>query len=441
MAKDKQTFVCRECGHTESKWLGRCPDCGGWNTLEEYTHKSESKAARSQTLAEVKTDKKERVLCGIEEMDRVLGGGLVPGSAVLLGGEPGIGKSTLIMQLAEKSGLKTVYISGEETATQLKERSRRLKIAGGDIHLVCETSLPSVLKTLDNIKPGLVILDSIQTIIDPDTGSVPGTVNQLKLCTLTVTHWAKQNSAALFCVAHVTKEGTIAGPKVIEHMVDTVLYFDRTSDDTRFLRSVKNRYGPTDEIGLFTMTAEGLKEIRDPRFFIEKRQQALPPGIAFVPVFEGSRVFLVEIQTLLVPAKSSFSRVYSDRIDSAKVSRIAAVLEKQFSMNFSDQDIYVNVAGGIRINETASDLALAAALYSGRTDLALPSSWAFCGEISLAGEIRHVSHLGRRMKTTAELGFSHLVCPSTEEKGIDITLMQTNHIKEVFSIISKAATD
>lgn len=440
MAKDKQTFVCRECGHTESKWLGRCPDCGGWNTLEEYAHKAESKAAPSQTLAEVKTGKKERVPCGIEEMDRVLGGGLVPGSAVLLGGEPGIGKSTLIMQLAEKSRLKTIYISGEETAAQLKERSRRLKIAGVDIHLVCETSLPSVLKSLDNIKPGLVILDSIQTIIDPDTGSVPGTVNQLKLCTLTVTRWAKQNSAALICVAHVTKEGTIAGPKVIEHMVDTVLYFDRTSDDTRFLRSVKNRYGATDEIGLFTMTAEGLKEIRDPRFFIEKRQQALPPGIAFVPVFEGSRVFVVEIQTLLVPAKSSFSRVYSDRIDSAKVSRIAAVLEKQFSMNFSDQDIYVNVAGGIRINETAGDLALAAALYSGRTDLALPSSWAFCGEISLAGEIRQVSHLGRRMKTTADLGFSHLVCPVSEEKGAEITLIRADHIKEVFSYISKAAT-
>lgn len=439
MAKEKLTFICSECGHAESKWLGRCPDCGAWNSLTEHSHKPESRAAKSQTLAEVKTDKKERILCGIEEMDRVLGGGLVPGSAILLGGEPGIGKSTLIMQLAEKSSLKTVYISGEETAAQLKERSRRLKVSGRDIHLVCETSLPSVLKTLEKLKPGLVILDSIQTIIDPDTGSVPGTVNQLKLCTLTMTRWAKQNSAVLICAAHVTKEGTIAGPKVIEHMVDTVLYFDRTSDDTRFLRSIKNRFGATDEVGLFTMTAEGLKEIRDPRFFIEKRQQVLPPGIAFVPVFEGSRVFLVEIQTLLVPAKSTYSRVYSDRIDSAKISRIAAVLEKQFSMNFSDQDIYVNVAGGIRINETANDLALAAALYSGRTDLALPSSWAFCGEISLAGEIRHVSHLGRRIKTTSELGFSHLVCPATEEKGSGITLIQTNHIKDVFSIISKAA--
>ncbi|MBN1647035.1 MAG: DNA repair protein RadA [Spirochaetales bacterium] len=440
MSKIKQLFICKSCSHQETKWLGRCPECGEWNTFEESFPGSESSPAETKLLSEIKAAKEERVSCGIGEMDRVLGGGLMPGSAVLLGGEPGIGKSTLIIQTAELSKLKTLYISGEETGKQLRERAGRLGLAGNNIHIVCETNLPVVLKTLEKTAPGLVILDSIQTITDPQTGSVPGTVNQLKICTLSLSRWVKEHNASLICIAHVTKEGTIAGPKLIEHMVDTVLYFDRSEDDTRFLRSIKNRYGATDEIGLFTMTEQGLKEIRDPRFFIEKRQQTLPPGIAFVPVFEGSRVFVVEIQTLLVPAKASFSRIYSDKIETSRVSRIAAVLEKQFSMNFSNQDIYINVAGGIRLTETAIDLALAAALYSGRTDLALPPSWTFCGEISLAGEIRNVAHLQRRMKTASELGFTHLVGPVTDEKGADITLMQSAHVKNAFSLLAKAVT-
>ena len=442
MAKQKNAFICGECGYQSIKWLGRCPECGTWNSMTEQSNVlSVSSDITLTTLSEVKNESRERIDCGIGEMNRALGGGLMMGSTSLIGGEPGIGKSTLIMQIADKSGLITAYVSGEETAQQIKLRSDRLKVKGKNITLICDTHLGPIINALEKIKPTLIIIDSIQTLVDGEAGSQPGSINQLKSCSLAISRWAKLNNSALILIAHVTKEGTIAGPKILEHMVDAVLYFDGGSYDARFLRSVKNRFGPTDEVGLFTMGEKGLEEIRDPRFFLEKRKQNPPPGIAFVPTFEGSRVFMVEIQALVAPAKGSFSRIYSDKIENNRVSRIAAVLEKHISIDFSDKDLYVNVAGGIKISETACDLALAAALYSARTDKALPSSWAFCGEISLAGEIRHIGKSDRRIKTAEELGFTHIIGPECQENVRNISYMSVENIKEFISLLAKGIKD
>jgi DNA repair protein RadA/Sms len=337
-------------------------------------------------------------------------------SAILLGGEPGIGQSTLLLQIAAAALTKgrVLYISGEESAGQVRMRSDRLGLSEEStrIEICCTGAMEEILPILDSVKPVLVMADSAQTLHTDEAGPAPGTINQMKFCSYELISWIKEHDAALFLAAHVTKDGLISGPKTLEHMVDTVLYFEQSENrsaqgDCRFLRAVKNRFGSVDEIGIFTMEETGLAMVADPSLlFLVRREGTLPPGIAIAAVLEGSRTLLVEIQALTVPAKGSISRVFSGSIDSSRVSRIAASLEKHLSLKFSDQDLYVNVAGGMRISEVGVELALAAALYSARTGLPLPAVTAIAGELSLAGEVLPVRRLQIREKTAQGLGFA-----------------------------------
>lgn len=381
--------------------------------------------AKPVPLASVNPLEGTRISTGIPEFDRVLGGGAMKRSAVLIGGEPGIGKSTLLLQTAaqlaaSKAAGPVLYVSGEESAAQIRARADRLgltdSVKGGGLDLLCTTHLADIEDAMNTMTPGFVVIDSIQTVYSPDAGIVPGTVNQLKYCANELIGWVKERDSVLVITAHVTKEGAIAGPKSLEHMVDAVISFERNQEQVRFLRAQKNRFGSVDELGIFAMTEAGLIPVEDPStLFITRRSGQLPAGVASVPVFEGSRVFLVEIQALTVPAKASITRVYSDKIDSARVSRVAAVLEKRAGLRFSDQDIYINVAGGVRLTESAIDGALAAALYSARTDLPLPENAAVVGELSLAGEIRPVNRIKQRSKAASGLGYSLVLAPEKEE--------------------------
>jgi DNA repair protein RadA/Sms len=431
MKKQKTTiFRCSACGHEEPKWLGRCPSCGEWNTLVETSVATAggrrggpdtggplARDVTSLPLSAVDPQEGTRIPSGIGELDRVLGGGIMKRSAVLVGGEPGIGKSTLLLQAAAACGTKgrVLYISGEESAGQVRMRADRLGITGERIELFCSGRLEEIERVLDAVKPVLVVVDSVQTLHTPEVGLVPGTVNQMKYCCHELVSWVKERDAALFLVAHVTKDGLIAGPKTLEHIVDTVLYFEQNDADSRFLRAAKNRFGSVDEIGIFTMGEKGLQPVDDPSsLFLVRREGELPPGIATAAVLEGSRTLLVEIQALVVPAKGAMSRVFSDRIDGARVSRVAATLEKHLKLRLSDHDLYVNVAGGIRIAEVGVELALAAALHSARTGLALPARTAIAGELSLAGEVRPIRRLSSRIKTAQGLGFERFIGPRSD---------------------------
>lgn len=428
MSKKKKeiVFKCSECGYSQPTWLGRCPDCGQWNTFVEYSVSQDAKSLglgatvtkiKPVTLSTVNPMEGSRLLTGISEFDRVLGGGAMKRSCVLIGGEPGIGKSTLLLQTAAAVSAqgKVLYVSGEESPSQIRARADRLDLDCDNIHLLCTSHLDDIEEALNDIEPVFVVIDSIQTVFSSDAGIVPGTVNQLKYCANELISWVKERDSVMILVAHVTKEGSIAGPKSLEHMVDCVISFDRNDDEIRFLRAQKNRFGSIDELGIFSMGEKGLNVVEDPStLFITRRTGVLPAGVAVVPVFEGSRVFLVEIQALCVAAKANITRVYSDRIDSNRVSRIAAVLEKRAGLRFSDQDLYINVAGGVKLTESAIDGALAAAMYSARTDMALPEGTVIVGELSLAGEVRPVPRLKQRAKTAQNLGFTNIIAPEKE---------------------------
>jgi len=467
--KKQKTIVykCSSCGKEEPKWLGRCPECGEWNTfLETSVSNTSAKNINSQRqrmahtlpLAAVDPMEGSRIKSGIGELDRVLGGGaggtdcgIMKCSSILVGGEPGIGKSTLLMQIAASAETKgrVLYVSGEESAGQLRLRADRLglnkdKSIMERIEILCSGNLNEIETVLNNVKPVLILIDSAQTLFSENAGAVAGTVNQMKFCSFELIAWAKEHDAALFLTAHVTKEGVISGPKTLEHMVDTVLYFeqnDRTSGlsgtaDCRFLRAAKNRFGSTDEIGIFTMGEQGLSSVEDTgRMFLIRREGDLPPGVAAAAVLEGSRTILVEIQALCIPAKGSISRVFSDKIDSSKVSRISAALEKHLGIRLSDQDLYVNVAGGIRITEVGADLALACAIYSARTGLALPADLAIAGELSLTGEIHPIRRLAGRVKTSKTLGFNNFLGPLSEqpEQGLMSARDIKSAIKKIYN--------
>lgn len=456
MAKKNGTIMykCTNCGYSQPKWLGRCPECGEWNSLEEIIidrnaltpggrGSEQVQKQKPVDLASVQAMEAVRLSTGIEEFDRVLGGGATKRSAILLGGEPGIGKSTLLLQTASSAAAnlknqtgKILYVSGEESAAQIKDRANRLGVDSSNIQVLCTSRLEDTLDALDSLNPVFVVIDSIQTIYSAEAGLIPGTVNQLKYCANELIAWVKERDSVLIMTAHVTKEGTIAGPKSLEHMVDTVISFERNTDDIRFLHAQKNRFGSVDELGIFTMTEKGLVPVQDPAsLFLTKRsesQTTQPAGVACTPVFEGTRVFLVEIQALTVPAKASVSRVYSEKIDSGRVARVAAVIEKRCGLKFSDQDIYVNVAGGVRLTESSIDAALACALYSARTDIPLNINTAVFGELSLAGEIRPVTKSKQRIKAAQNLGFSKVVAPEAEEGSV-----KAENIREIIKTLFK----
>ncbi len=410
--------------------MGRCPECGQWNSLRESAMAQDRDERAGETfplpIGSIDPGDAARLSTGLSEVDRVLGGGLMRGSATLVGGEPGIGKSTLLLQLCARAETKgrILYVSGEESPAQIRMRADRLGAVRDGLEVFCSSDLGLVRATLDALRPTIAVIDSIQTLHADEAGSVPGTANQIKYCAQELSAWAKAHDAALIIVAHVTKEGLIAGPKAAEHLVDAVLGFEQGEGDMRILRASKNRFGSAEEVGLFRMVEEGLEEVSDPSglFLVRRESGKMPVGTAVAPVHEGSRVLLVEIQSLTVPAKAGLTRVYSERIEAGRVSRIAAILEKHLGLRFSDQDIYVNVAGGMRLAEPGIDLALACALFSARSDTAMPANSALAGELSLSGELRPVRQMRRRAKASAALGFSLLLGPreAVGEAGVAI---------------------
>lgn len=433
MAKKESSvrYVCTSCGREEPKWMGRCPSCGAWNSFaeEKVTPESSNKTQAQvpiidtalKALSDITVDSGCRFESGISELDRVLGGGIMRPSSVLVGGEPGIGKSTIMLQMisACSSQGKVLYVSGEESPSQVKLRAQRLNLRLEDIRILCDTRLEALIEAIETLSPVMVVVDSLQTLSSATVPSIAGSPNQMRACTLALSLLAKSKDIAMFFIGHVTKDGTLAGPKIVEHLVDTVLYFEGTETGVRFLRAAKNRFGSVDEIGIFSMDPDGLHAVKDPtEHFISSREKGeLPSGIAYTAIVEGSRSFLVEIQALTVPAKSGLSRVFSDRIDTARVNRVAAILERHAGIKLNDQDIYINVAGGIKINEVSIELALALALWSARTDEPLCENLVSFGELSLAGEVRPVSFLERRLKASIDMGFSEFLAPFAQKKS------------------------
>lgn len=443
--KSTTQFICSQCGYTSPKWLGRCPDCGSWNsfTEEKIEEKKgigkESLQCSSTTLSDVAYESEFRFESGISELDRVLGGGIVRSSSVLVGGEPGIGKSTLLLQVVASCSArrKVLYVSGEESASQVRQRAERLGLGLEGINIFCETKLEKIISVLKNEKPQIAVIDSLQTLATDELTSVAGSVTQIRNCCMEITALCKAIGTAVFFIGHVTKEGTLAGPKIIEHMVDTVLYFEQAAMGVRLIRAAKNRFGSVDEIGIFTMTASGLEGVKDPAsFFISERTGAtLPPGISYTAITEGSRTFLVELQALVVEAKSGYSRVYSDKIDSSRVLRVCAILERHAGIRLGDKDIYVNVAGGIKVNEVSVELALALALWSAYSETELPAKMLSFGELSLAGEVRPVNYGDRRLKAASEMGFDKAMVPASMhfEKN-NVLLKRCQKVRDAFTL-------
>ncbi|MEM9129920.1 MAG: DNA repair protein RadA [Pseudomonadota bacterium] len=425
------SFSCTDCGAVYSKWSGRCEACGSWNTLVEeapLTTGPSSKslgAKRGNAIVLGDLSKSEapppRTLSGITELDRVLGGGLVPGSAVLVGGDPGIGKSTLLLQAAARfasAGLSTIYVSGEEASAQVRMRASRLGLSDAPLQLATATSLRDILTTLDAAAPQLVIIDSIQTMWLDTVDSAPGSVSQVRSSAHELTTFAKRKGCSVILVGHVTKEGQIAGPRVVEHMVDTVLYFEgERGHQFRILRAVKNRFGPADEIGVFEMTGAGLAEVGNPSaLFLSGRGDPAPGSVVFAGI-EGTRPVLVEMQALVAPTPHAQPRRAVVGWDSARLAMILAVLEARCGIPFTGLDVYLNVAGGIKINEPAADLAVAAALLSAREDTSLPQKCVLFGEISLSGALRPASQTENRLKEAKKLGFTSAILPSGGKPG------------------------
>ena len=441
MKESSVRYVCRECGHVENKWNGRCPECGSWNSFDEEKTAPVQKGriepqpvmnASLQKLSDVPYEAAMRVSSGIEELDRVLGGGVMRPSSVLVGGEPGIGKSTIMLQMlsALSENGNVLYVSGEESPSQVKMRAERLGLLSDQISIFCDTRLETLLETIEKVSPCYIIIDSLQTLYSASIASPSGSPNQIKVCCMEISLLAKKLGDAVFFIGHVTKDGLIAGPKIGEHIVDTVLYFESAETGMRLLRASKNRFGSVDEIGLFTMDGTGLHGVKDPSslFLSSRGGNALPAGIAFTSVVEGSRTFSVEIQALVIPARSGYQRIYSDRIDSARVSRVAAILQKHAGLNLSDQDIYVNVAGGMKLSEVSIELALALALYSSKEGISLRSSVAAFGELSLAGEVRPVSFSERRLKNLADMGFEEVLTADSKHR-LPISVKKVGNIK------------
>ncbi|WP_420567063.1 DNA repair protein RadA [Thalassovita sp.] len=430
MAKTK-TYSCTACGATTNKWSGRCDACGEWNTIIEDTPLSAgpskkslgNKRGASIQLSDLATQETPppRTKSGMDELDRVLGGGLVPASAILVGGDPGIGKSTLLLQAAARfsgAGLKTIYISGEEASAQVRMRAQRLGLTDAPVQLGAETNLRDILTTLDTEKPQLAIIDSIQTMWADNVESAPGSVSQVRAAAHELTTFAKRKGMSVILVGHVTKEGQIAGPRVVEHMVDTVLYFEgERGHQFRILRAVKNRFGPADEIGVFEMTGAGLSEVLNPSaLFLSERGEPSPGSVVFAGV-EGTRPVLVEFQALVAPTPHSQPRRTVVGWDGSRLAMILAVLEARCGIPFTGLDVYLNVAGGLKVSEPAADLAVAAALLSAREDAALPKDTVLFGEISLSGALRPVGQTENRLKEAQKLGFTTAIAPSGGKAG------------------------
>lgn len=429
MAKVKTVFVCQSCGYKVYKWAGKCPSCNQWNTFqEEIVDKKKSKVSsqviesKVERLVDVEIDKEDRLYTGSQELDRVLGGGIVKGSLILVGGEPGIGKSTLLIQVANKLGnsnLKVLYIAGEESAKQVKLRANRLKLKSDNLYILPESNLDIIKEGLNKISPDILIVDSIQTVFTPDLTSTPGSMSQVREVTHDLMNIAKDKGIATFIVGHVTKEGAIAGPKVLEHMVDTVLYLEGEKFHSyRILRAVKNRFGSTNEIGMFEMREIGLVEVEDPSLFLLSGRPELASGSVVVPTMEGTRPMLVEIQSLISPTIFGMPRRAAMGIDYNRVILMIAVLEKKVGYPLQNSDAYVNIVGGLQSKEPAMDLGIISSIASSFRDIPIDSDTIVMGEVGLTGEVRTVSFIEKRLKEAAKLGFKTAIIPKTNEKDL-----------------------
>ncbi|MGT2934116.1 DNA repair protein RadA [Streptococcus catagoni] len=431
MAKKKATFVCKECGYQSPKYLGRCPNCSAWSSFVEEVEIKEVKNARISLTGERSKPLKlkdvdniyySRTQTDMDEFNRVLGGGVVPGSLILIGGDPGIGKSTLLLQVSTQLANKGVvlYVSGEESVEQIKLRSERLGDIDNEFYLYAETNMQNVRAEVEKIQPDFLIIDSIQTIMSPDITGVQGSVSQVREVTAELMQLAKTNNIATFIVGHVTKEGTLAGPRMLEHMVDTVLYFEGERHHTfRILRAVKNRFGSTNEIGIFEMQSGGLIEVLNPsQVFLEERL-ADATGSAIVVTMEGSRPILAEVQALVTPTVFGNARRTTTGLDFNRVSLIMAVLEKRCGLLLQNQDAYLKAAGGVKLDEPAIDLAVAIAIASSYKERPTDPQTAFLGEVGLTGELRRVSRIEQRINEAAKLGFTKIYAPKNSLQGID----------------------
>ncbi len=433
MAKPSASFTCTACGAVHSKWSGRCDACGAWNTIVEEAPLSSGPGAKALgkkrgkgvVLSDLSSAEAPppRTKSGLDEFDRVLGGGLVPASAILVGGDPGIGKSTLLLQGAAsfaRAGLSAIYVSGEEASAQVRMRAQRLGLADAPVRLAAETNLRDILTTLDAERPDIAVIDSIQTMWLDTVESAPGSVAQVRAAAHELVSFAKKRGTAVVLVGHVTKEGQIAGPRVVEHMVDTVLYFEgERGHQFRILRAVKNRFGPADEIGVFEMTGDGLAQVLNPSaLFLSERDQPAPGSVVFAGI-EGTRPVLAELQALVAPSPLSQPRRTVVGLDGGRLSMILAVLEARCGIPFTGFDVYLNVAGGLRVNEPAADLAVAAALLSAREDIAVPPDVVIFGEVSLSGALRPVGQTENRLKEAQKLGFTGVVAPSRSKIGAE----------------------
>ncbi|MGH1331683.1 MAG: DNA repair protein RadA [Paracoccaceae bacterium] len=451
MAKNT-SFKCSACAAISTKWSGRCEACGEWNSITEDKPLSAGPASKSLgarrgstiKLTDLSTEEAPppRTNSGMAELDRVLGGGLVASSAVLVGGDPGIGKSTLLLQAAAsfaRKGLKCIYVSGEEASAQIRMRARRLGLADAPVQIATETNLRDILTTLETEMPDLAIIDSIQTMWADNVESAPGSVSQVRAAAHELTTFAKRMGISVILVGHVTKDGQIAGPRVVEHMVDTVLYFEgERGHQFRILRAVKNRFGPSDEIGVFEMTGAGLAEVLNPSaLFLSERDKPAPGSVVFAGI-EGTRPLLVEFQALVSPSPHSQARRTVVGWDGARLAMILAVLESRCGIPFAGLDVYLNVAGGIKISEPAADLAVAAALLSAREDVAVPTDTVIFGEISLSGALRPVGQTENRLKEASKLGFTSAIAPSrskySSDEGLSLKQMSdlTGFVGDIF---------
>ena len=432
--KPRTAFFCQSCGHDSPKWLGRCPGCGEWNTFveEELRETSAGGAGTSgrasfsfsgapQPIEAIEADEGERIRTGMAEMDRVLGGGIVPGSAILVGGDPGIGKSTLLLQLLQQlaaQGMKVLYITGEESAPQIKLRGRRIGAEAANLFVLVEIDLDSMMRQIEATRPQAVVVDSIQTVCSAALGSAPGSVGQVRESSERLIIQAKKTGIPVFLVGHVTKDGAIAGPKVLEHMVDTVLYFEGDSGHAfRIIRGIKNRFGPTNEIGVFEMRGDGLREVANPSAFFLAERPERAAGSVVVPSMEGTRPILIEIQSLVIPTNFGMPRRTAIGVDANRVSLLVAVLDKVCGLHLSNHDIFINVAGGVKVSEPAIDLGIVSSLASSFLDRAVVPGTVVCGEVGLAGEIRGISRADVRIREAARLGFSRCILPFVAPRG------------------------
>jgi len=453
MAKTKTHFVCQSCGYQMPKWLGRCPGCQEWNTFVEERIIEEKQPERDLLglessavpvpLTEIKGEEKERLTIGMGEFDRVLGGGIVLGSLILVGGDPGIGKSTLLLQAMNQlaaSGAKVLYVSGEESLQQTRMRANRLGVASAQLFVVSETSLERILQDIQSLRPSTVVVDSIQTVYSSDLPSTPGSIGQVREASSRLLYLAKHLGIPIFLIGHVTKEGFIAGPKVLEHMVDTVLYIEGDANQAfRILRAVKNRFGPTNEIGVFEMKDSGLVEVANPsEYFLSERVQHAS-GSVVMPCIEGSRPILIELQALVVPTHFGAPRRTAQGVDGSRISLMAAVMEKRLGLPLLSHDIFVNIAGGMKVEEPGVDLGIIASIASSFRDKLIDPETVVFGEVGLGGEVRGISQPEVRVKESSRLGFKRCLLPKQNQdkmKGIKgIELIGVRTIQEATKIL------